>query len=152
MVGEGVLHPESCRGRSMGVVLAPEEEKHRVAAELEQVGMVGIGRLDQLGEGGVEHDGDLLRTFTATLRELLGQLGETRDVGEDERALERPRERLRRLAEPVGRETGNEGPKRVVRGAAPRSRRCARHAVSLPALLRRQRSQARSARGVDSLR
>ena len=56
MRGERVLHPESCRGGSMRVVLAPEEQEHGVAAELEQVGVVGIGRLDQLGECGVEHD------------------------------------------------------------------------------------------------
>ena len=130
--GQGVLHPESRGGRSVRVILAPEEQEHGISAELEQIGVVGIGRLDQLREGGVEHDGDLLRTFTAPLRELLGQLGESRDVGKDERALECAREGRRRLAQPVSREPGNEGTERVVRRSAPRFRRGARHWLSLP--------------------
>ena len=146
--GQGVLHPESRSGRPVRVVLAPEEQEHGIAAELEQVGVVGIGRLDQLREGGVEYDGDLLRTFTAPLRELLGQLGEARDVGKDERALERAGKGRRGLAQPVGREPGNEGTERVVRRSAPRSRRGARHSLSLPGASG-ESSAAEPARGVE---
>lgn len=77
--------------------------------------MVRIRGFDQLGESSVEDARDLLRALTTTLGELLGQFREPGDVGKDERALERARERVRCVAEPVGRKAGNERAQWIVR-------------------------------------
>ena len=88
--------PTRRRACTQGVVLAPEEQQDGVAAELQQVGMVGIGAPDQLREGGVDDAGYLLGALPAALRERLGEVGEAGDVGEDERPLEALRTRRRR--------------------------------------------------------
>ena len=140
---ERLLHPHGRRACAQGVVLAPEEQQDGVAAELQQVGVVGVGAPDQLREGGVDHAGYLLGALPAALRERLGEVGEAGDVGEDERPLEALRTRRRRVAQPVDREARDERPERIRRlesracrdlhrTAVPR-RSCAPERVSLTA-------------------
>ena len=75
--------------------------------------MLGVGASDELRERGVDDARDLLRTLTAALRERLGEIGEPRDVCEDERPLEAALALRRRLAQPVDREPRDERPQRV---------------------------------------
>ncbi len=112
---ESLLHAHRRRSRAQRVVLAPEQQQDGVATELEQVGVVGVGTADQLGEGGVDHAGDLLRTFPAALRERLGEIGEAGDVGEDDRPLEALCTQRRRVAQPVDRDPRDERPEWIRR-------------------------------------
>ena len=129
--GQGLLHPDRCRAGALGMVRAAEQQQDGVSAELQEVGMVGVGRPDQLAERGIDDAGDLLGALPSALRERLGQLGEPRDVGEDERPLEAARARLGRLAQPVDRDARHERPQRVGRRLEARQRRVAHGRGSL---------------------
>ena len=117
--GERLLHAGGGRAGAPRVVLAAEQQQDGVAAELEQVGVLGVGARDQLAERRVDHAGDLLRALAAALRERLGQLGEPGDVGEDERALEALGALLRRVAQPVDRDARHERPQEIHRRLEP---------------------------------
>ena len=66
--GQRLLHADRGRGCALRVGLAAEEQQDGVAAELEQIGVMGVGPPDQLGERGVDHAGDLLGALAAALR------------------------------------------------------------------------------------
>ena len=72
----------------MAFALEPQEQ--RVASELEQAGAVLIGDLQDRREAAADRIGDLFRAFAALAGELLGQLREARDVGEQCGAFARP--------------------------------------------------------------
>ena len=84
------------RGASM-MVVAREEHDHRVAAELQHIAAEPEDLVDQSVEDRVQHVVDVLRTAAAEARQSFGQLGETGDVEERQRAidLDPPRDRGR---------------------------------------------------------
>ncbi len=120
--GQRVLHAQGGRGCALLVALAAAEQQDGIPAELQEVGVVRVRCADQLGKGSVENAGDLLRAFAPAFRELLGELGEARDIGEDERALERLGLGFGRVAQPVRRDPRHERLQRIDR----RARSCSR--------------------------
>ena len=123
--GEALLHPDRRRARAPRVVLAAEQQQHRVAAELQQVGVLGVGAPDQLAERRIDHAGDLLGALAPALRERLGEVGEAGDVGEDERPLEALGTCGGRVAQPVDRESRHERAQRIDRCLEPSLRHVA---------------------------
>ena len=77
----------------VGIPFEPEEQ--RVAAELEQAAAAVVGHLQDGLEALADDLGDLLRALLALAGELLGKLGEARDVDERRGALDRPAPGLR---------------------------------------------------------
>ena len=69
--------------RPFSMKVAIEEQEQRVAAELDEIAAFGSSDAQECVEGVVEDDRELLGTRSAELGELLGQPGETGDVGED---------------------------------------------------------------------
>ena len=114
--GERLLHADRGGRGALLVVDPAKEQQDGVAAELEEIGVLGVRRRDELGKRRVENEGDLLGTLPAAPGQLLGELREARDVGEHERALEGARLRPRLVAQPVGRDPRNERSQRVGRG------------------------------------
>ena len=112
MPASASLHADRGGRRTLLVLDAAKEQQHRVATELEEIGVLGVCRGDQLGERRVEDERDLLGTLSTAPGQLLGQLREARDVGEHERALERASPRPRLVAQPVRRDPWNEGSQR----------------------------------------
>ena len=148
-----VLHSHCCRGRAQRMILAAEEQQNGVAAELEQVGMVRVGLPDQLGEGGVDHTGDLLGALAPALRERLGQIREAGDIGEHERSREALRLLAGRLAQPVDGDPRHERAQRIGRRVEPSWRHAAHRSDSLPARRGRRAPASRlklRRRGVDT--
>ena len=60
--------------------VADEQQKQRVAAELEDVSAVPLSRLDQAGEDPGDRAHELLCALSALFCQALGQRGEPRDV------------------------------------------------------------------------
>jgi hypothetical protein len=100
-LAEGAAHPHGRPARHLDVVLAPEQQQQRVAAELDQAAAVRVRDRQQVGEARLDRLRDLLRPLLAVLGEALGQLGEPRDVDEHDRAVDRPATPVRPLGEVV---------------------------------------------------
>src|SRR5206468_649965 len=94
---------------SRGVLGPGEEQQQRVSAELQKSATVLVRDGKQPSEGRVQDLGDFLGTDLALLGQALGQLGEPRDVDENEGALDRAGRRVRRFSLPVGKQTRNVG-------------------------------------------
>ena len=84
---------------------AVEQEQDGVATPLDHAGALGVGDRQQLGEAVVEQVVHLLGADLALLREPLGERGEARDVDEGKRPLDLLVSRVRRLAQPLDRDS-----------------------------------------------
>ena len=110
-LSQGAAHPH-CRPRGPGGMVVPvEEQQERIAAELEEATAVVVRHRQQLREGRADRCRQLLGTDVPLPGQTLGEFGETRDVDEDNAAVERPGERRRVGPEPLRhqpREIGSE--------------------------------------------
>ena len=94
-------HLDGCVAGLFGVVVAAEEEEQRVAAELQQLAAAGRRDGEHRPEHPVERLDDLLGADPAVPGQPLGERGEARDVGEDQRAVDRAVQRPGGLVVPA---------------------------------------------------
>jgi hypothetical protein len=87
---ELVAHRERRAARALEVALAGVPQQQRVAAELEQAPAGVVGDRQDRAERAADEVGDLLGALAALRRQLLGQLGEPRNVDEDRGPLGAP--------------------------------------------------------------
>src|SRR5436309_1669347 len=113
------------------MIAATEQQQHRVAAELQQITVVGVGDRAQRLEDVVEDVGELLRTYLAASRQPLCQWGEARYVGENDRPVDRRVHLVGRMTQPTHR-----GPADVRRQYVVLRMRVRQQALSLSTALR----------------
>ena len=102
-------HPHRRAAGVRHVIVFLEQQQQRVAAELDEAAVVGVGDRQQVGEAGLDRVRDLLGALLPHLRELLGQLREAGDVDEDDGALRRPPRRFGILGEVAQQDPGHVG-------------------------------------------
>ena len=83
-------HGEGRTARTRLVLGSREEEEQGVPAELQQLGAIGVGQGQEADEALVDDGSEFLGSDLALFGQSLGELGETRDVDEDQTALDRP--------------------------------------------------------------
>ena len=96
-----LLHRDGRAARPFGMAIAFEEDEHGVAAELQDVSSELLRVVQDVGEDGVHRFGELLGAYPPAPGEPLAELGEARDVGEQQRGVELAPAQLRLGREPA---------------------------------------------------
>jgi hypothetical protein len=105
----GLLHRHRRAARPFAMAITLEEDEHCIAPELEDVASELLRVTQDVSEDGVDRVGELLGADPATPGEPLAQLGETRDIGEQQRRVQLTPAQVRLGCEPPrmnGRQVG----------------------------------------------
>ena len=110
-------HLQRCCGSTKGVTAAREEQKERVAPELEEGRAVGVGIGEQAAEAGPDELGDVLGADPTQAPQSLGHGREPGDVDEHDGALDAAMQLVGgRRIEPLAHDARHVGRQRSRRG------------------------------------